>query len=329
MKKILILWATVALASCNVSVNGTDDGNTTPAPTTYIMTLTADGDGTARADKSEYAAGEMGTLSATPKGEYVFSEWKVMSGSVILSNVKDNPASFIMPAKRVEIRAMFVLETGDGDGDPGDGDPGDGTDYTQGVTINGVTWAQCNVDAPGTFTATPGGYGMYYQFNRRVGWSSTNPLVSSPAGAVWDGASYDLTPESTWESANDPCPEGWRMPVIEELESLFGEQVSNKWTYQFDVEGWSFEDQQTGDTIFLPFAGNRLPSGALDLEMGKGNPLYGGTSVGVWITLPFGGEHLYGSCALYLSDNDMSMSVAHVGYHPGGSTMSVRCVKQS
>ena len=40
------------------------------------------------------------------------------------------------------------------------------------VVINGVRWATCNVDAPGNFAANPEDAGMFYQWNRKVGWSA-------------------------------------------------------------------------------------------------------------------------------------------------------------
>jgi len=36
-----------------------------------------------------------------------------------------------------------------------------------GVLINGVVWAKCNVDVPGTFTTMPENSGMFYQWNRK------------------------------------------------------------------------------------------------------------------------------------------------------------------
>ena len=44
------------------------------------------------------------------------------------------------------------------------------------VIINGVKWATCNVDAPGTFAAAPESAGMFYQWNRKIGWSATDPM---------------------------------------------------------------------------------------------------------------------------------------------------------
>jgi len=58
----------------------------------------------------------------------------------------------------------------------------------EGVTINGVTWATRNVNAPGTFAEKGSDAGMLYQWNRRIGWSSTKPLTSSPSGHSWNSS---------------------------------------------------------------------------------------------------------------------------------------------
>ncbi|MDR1714496.1 MAG: Ig domain-containing protein [Prevotella sp.] len=86
-----------------------------------------------------------------------------------------------------------------------------------GITINGVTWATRNVDAPGTFTANVSDVGMLYQWNRKTGWSSTNPPVSSPTGQTWDSS---VPTGSTWTADNDPCPSGWRVPSYDDYMAL-------------------------------------------------------------------------------------------------------------
>ena len=93
------------------------------------------------------------------------------------------------------------------------------------VTINGITWATRNVDAPGTFAAKISDTGMFYQWNRKTGWSTTNQqhtTTSSPPGRSWDNS---VPAGTSWEAANDPCPAGWRVPTYEELDKL--QQTSN------------------------------------------------------------------------------------------------------
>ena len=122
------------------------------------------------------------------------------------------------------------------------------------VTINGVKWATCNVDKPGTFAATPESFGMYYQWGRNIAWSENDPLTSSD-GTRWNKIAYKY---KLWRPKNDPSPVGWRLPTLEEFESLFDEaKVISEWTTQNGVTGRKFTDKATGASIFLPAAGCR------------------------------------------------------------------------
>jgi len=118
------------------------------------------------------------------------------------------------------------------------------------VLINGVKWATCNVNTPGRFAAKPEDAGMFYQWNSIIGWSATDPMISSNGGTHWSsfGAEGEI-----WKKANDPCPMGWRVPTTAELHSLAG--ASSKWTTQNGVNGRLFGSDKP--FLFLPAAGNR------------------------------------------------------------------------
>jgi uncharacterized protein (TIGR02145 family) len=114
-----------------------------------------------------------------------------------------------------------------------------------GVTINGITWATRNVDAPGTFAPTPESAGMFFQWNRRKGWNATDSEVEE-----WDSS----ISEGTMKYAkNDPCPEGWRVPTFEELETLV--DIDGEWTTRNGINGRSFG--VAPNQIFLSAAGLR------------------------------------------------------------------------
>ena len=68
----------------------------------YKVTVTDDGNGTAKVDKALAEEGTEITLTATPDNRYQFKEWKVISGDVKIENNK-----FTMPASDVEIKAIF------------------------------------------------------------------------------------------------------------------------------------------------------------------------------------------------------------------------------
>jgi len=128
------------------------------------------------------------------------------------------------------------------------------------VMINGVCWATRNVDMPGTFAANPEDAGMFYQWNRKVGWSSTDPLINSDGDNTWDDS---IPPGTEWESANDPSPPGYRVPTLEELQTLSAFNVTYEWTTENDMPGGRFTDKANGNSIFLPAVGYRGDSNGM------------------------------------------------------------------
>jgi uncharacterized protein (TIGR02145 family) len=119
--------------------------------------------------------------------------------------------------------------------------------------INGVVWARYNVDAPGTFAATPESYGMFYQWSRPKAW---------PAFNIVEGWDSTYPEDDVWEEANDPSPAGWRVPALSEIQTLFDTtRVSNEWTKENGVTGIKFTDKATGNTLFLRAAGLRKYDG--------------------------------------------------------------------
>ncbi len=126
----------------------------------------------------------------------------------------------------------------------------------KGVMINGVKWATRNLDAPGTFAATPESPGMFYQWNCKTAW----PVTGAVTG--WD----DSRPSGTaWGKSNDPSPAGWRVPTLNEIDSLLDvDYVTSEWTTQNGVNGRKFTDKASGATLFLPVVGYRDYDGTLD-----------------------------------------------------------------
>lgn len=123
--------------------------------------------------------------------------------------------------------------------------------HDEGVEINGVVWATRNVDVPGTFAEKSEDAGMFYLWNRKIGWSSSNPLVNSNGDTEW----YNTPSQATeWEKVNDPCPQGWRVPTKDEFVTLGNS--GSEWTTVNGVVGRQFG--ATPNTIFLPAAGWRF-----------------------------------------------------------------------
>ena len=178
--------------------------------------------------------------------------------------------------------------------------------YDGGVLIGGVKWATRNVDKPGTFAATPQSSGMFYQWNRKIGWSAADPLINSNNGAAWDN-SYALG--SSWTKANDPCPAGWRVPTQAELSLLTG----GIWTDT--PAGRTFGGG--ANTLFLPAVGYR---GYWD------GRLYDVGSSGRYWSATLSTSFTDNGCAFSFDNSNSSLLSNAVGVKSMG--YSVRCVAE-
>ena len=119
-------------------------------------------------------------------------------------------------------------------------------DVINGVTINGVRWATRNVGPSGTFAHAPESMGNRFQWNR--------------GDTDWTQGWYGMH-AAEWEKENDPCPQGWRVPTITELQSL--ENAGSQWVNVNGVYGRLFGTAP--NQLFLPAAGRRFhSSGARD-----------------------------------------------------------------
>jgi uncharacterized protein (TIGR02145 family) len=127
----------------------------------------------------------------------------------------------------------------------------------KGVVLLGTTWATRNVDAPGAFAETPGDYGKHYQFNRADPGvdASWNPTIEQGYG---------------WEPANDPCPEGWRLPTEAEINRFNGDDnLIARSERTASPDNWNTAGMWFGDNaasasaadpkgcVFFPYAGYR------------------------------------------------------------------------
>jgi uncharacterized protein (TIGR02145 family) len=158
-----------------------------------------------------------------------------------------------------------------------------------GVTINGITWAIKNVDAADAFAANPGARGKLYQWDNKTphdygntsGWSSSNSTAAA------------------WTAANDPCPDGWRVPTRDEFNnSLLSSpkrwvaSSSDNW----DIAGmWIGPNAATataanpGLAIFLPVTGYATPPPLF------GNFTFAGqdTDGRYWLSVPASSQNAY------------------------------------
>jgi|GEM_PF-1342157 len=200
-----------------------------------------------------------------------------------------------------------------------------------GVAINGVCWATRNLATHGTFVQNPEDFGGLFQWGRRGDGherrNSPTTTTLSTSDVPGHGNFIIFSWENNWsldwrspsddnlwgnpKTANDPCPQGWRVPTDAELLMLTNTtNVSSQWTTVNGVNGRTFTDRNTGNNIFLPAAGWRNSTGTLD-SVGTNNGNY-------WSSTPAAG-----TTARFLWFGSTGVNVG-INYRVYG--MSVRCV---
>jgi uncharacterized protein (TIGR02145 family) len=140
--------------------------------------------------------------------------------------------------------------------------PGVGATATTdpGVVINDIRWATRNVNMPGTFAEKPEDSGMLYQWNSKVAWTATNPTVPSDGESTWN-SEWNGNDKTVWETQNNPCPKGWRVPIRDEWNSLVDTSAEAGYLYdcnEFAISNGTkgkFYGDKTGNKIFLPATG--------------------------------------------------------------------------
>jgi len=177
----------------------------------------------------------------------------------------------------------------------------DGVDYGPGINIGGTVWAPVNCGyEPATADYNGYPYGKLYQWGRKYGqgystYDATEPeIVEGPVmpsvGKSEDNKNvfyrvttgpYDwcsVQKDDLWgygtdeKSANNPCPDGWRVPTYDELDEL--RDNYSQWTTNADGHiGYYFVGEYTYTEdipqVFFPAAGCRSNYGGA-LNRGDG-----------------------------------------------------------
>ena len=176
-------------AGAEYTVVATDNaGNETTATVRiyrrhHVKVISPDGNGTASASPDRAVAGTEITLTATPKEDYRFKEWQVVSpaGLVITNN------KFTMPDSNVEVKAIFEED-----------EPPAPTEHTVRFNANGGGGTMADVTGvSGSYTLPSCGF-TEPEGKQFKGWST------SADGSVISGTTYEVSLDTTfyaiWES---------------------------------------------------------------------------------------------------------------------------------
>jgi hypothetical protein len=190
--------------------------------------------------------------------------------------------------------------------------------FPDNVSIGGAIWSTCNVGTPNIFVSHPSNQGMLFQWNRNIGWSSENPLVSSN-GSGWDGSTPS---QSLWTST--PCPTGYRLPTSTEMSNLINE--GSVWLTSNEAGALGLgctPGRLFGTTTIAGFDPNNhlfLISGNTRGVTGAFSPFFGGYWANAVGTTP-------SNYAMTLGLNTNDGSNSGVGTFTPAFGISVRCVR--
>lgn len=218
-----------------------------------------------------------------------------------------------------------------------------GINHGTGVEIDETIWAPINCG----YHSKNYKYGKLYQWGRKVGQDygdkveiSDNPLPfkETPVDNIFyvgvyktshqwmakNGEEYAFDESTLWEDLNDfgdkignPCPEGWRVPKHEEVQTL----ILNYQGYdtQNGIQGYWFSGSTPinncgNKKIFLPAGGYRGYSGHC----------FGINESGCYTT-----STPKGTAAYYFGFDSYDGMFAGIGYMGRANGYSLRCVKES
>ncbi len=254
IKLCIVCAAALAAAGCGEG-GGTDAGKTkstitvSVAPATVgTVDVSVDG-GKIDVATESVMEGTLVTIEAIGLYGYDLAEWDTNAD---LDDRDSGFATFVMPAENVTIVAKFGATSAITDDD--------------GIQVGSRVWASRNVAMPGTFATSPEDPGMFYQWDRNTGWSVTDPITAYDvdwnivADATWPTRDEVGT---AWSAENNPCPTGWRPPVLQDI-GLLNQQTS-QWVAATADSPAGIRYIYGTASVFLPAAGMRnKDTGALE-----------------------------------------------------------------
>ena len=180
----------------------------------------------------------------------------------------------------------------------------DPSTYDVGVKIGETVWATRNVDEFGKFADNPQDAGKFYQWNKPKAWATTGDIIG---WNVWGGIG------SEWEKANDPCPAGWKVPTLAQLQELLF-NAENIWTNNYNGSNRAGRIFGSGNNIiFFPAVGCINVRGMRETGVGY-----------YWSSVETPNDYAPDTFAYYFSINTGSVESSR----DRGYGQSVRCVKE-
>lgn len=140
------------------------------------------------------------------------------------------------------------------------------------------------------FAPSQGLHGAKYMFGAKnptlTAADDQTYIGSNPGGTTWSTHYYQTG--GSWNTANDPCPEGWRLPSINEWANVIANNnhsTSGIWYYDTDYSAGYSAIYSFGKALFLPIEGFR-DNNTGELKFRDEHAYY-------WSSTDSGGNYLY------------------------------------
>jgi uncharacterized protein (TIGR02145 family) len=191
-----------------------------------------------------------------------------------------------------------------------------------------ILMARTNVDEVGTFAASPADFGKFYQFNRTTAYDPTGGGIPVNWASTYTYEFYD------WLSENNPCPTGWQIPTVHDVNDAYSHNGSqNRWVREneFPIIG-CISGRHTAIATWDNLRGcSFMPAVSRRDHTGKYDTANFGVKGFYWLNENGPGTNYHLAYTLEISQSNESADIGYLtsdNTQPKAAALPIRCIKK-